>query len=332
MEEVVIEALTSHQAQERIHGAMELNRLTSKQKHKLIDKGIIHPLVSMLESNEYEAIEAALLALLSLAYGSERNKIKIAESRVIHILLKLIHFESVNLTELSIATMFILSSCTTNRVSISSSGAIPILIEILHWEGPNISDQAKLDAIATLLNLSSWTQIIPSLVSSNLLTYLLHTIYASQKYSYLVEKAAALLEKVISSSESALENTAAMPGAIQALVETIEDGSPEGKEHAVRILLLISQNSRDKYRELILREGVMPGLLQLSVDGTWRARNLAQTLLQHLRDGSSNGSDTKQLKNEVLEHIMERIDHAEDDGFDDTALCLVEQMIAKLAS
>jgi len=169
---------------------------------------------------------------------------------VIHILLKLIHFESVNLTELSIATMFILSSCTTNRVSISSSGAIPILIEILHWEGPNISDQAKLDVIATLLNLSSWAQIISSPVSSNLLTYLLQTIYASQKSSDLVEKATALLEKVISSSESALENTAAMPGAIQALVETIEDGSPAGKEHAVRILLLICQNSRDKYMEL----------------------------------------------------------------------------------
>ena len=248
------------------------------------------------------------------------------------ILLKLIHSQGNNLTELSIATMFILSSCTTNRVSISSSGAIPILIEILHWEGPNISDQAKLDAIATLLNLSSCTQIIPSLVSSNLLTYLLHTIYTSQKSSDLAEKAAALLEKIISSSESALKNTAAMPGAIQAFVEIIEDGSPEAKEHAVGILLLICQNSRDKYRALMLREGVMPGLLQLSVDGTWRAKNLAQALLLHLRDGSSSRSDTKRLKNEVLEHIMERIDHAEDDGLDDTALCLVEQMIAKLSS
>jgi len=69
---VVVEALSSHQVREQIHGAIELSRLTSKQKHKLVEKGIIHPLLSMLDSYEYEAIEAALLALLSLAYGSER--------------------------------------------------------------------------------------------------------------------------------------------------------------------------------------------------------------------------------------------------------------------
>lgn len=67
-----MEALIHGGREQQIEAALALSNLTSKQKHKLVERGMIIPLVSMLNSRDYEAIEAALLALLSLAYGSER--------------------------------------------------------------------------------------------------------------------------------------------------------------------------------------------------------------------------------------------------------------------
>ncbi|GAB4847884.1 hypothetical protein Ancab_026943 [Ancistrocladus abbreviatus] len=259
----------------------------------------------------------------------------------------LIQCQSAELSELAITTLYILSSCATNRQAIASSGAIPLLVGLLggvyehdydknnHHHNNisnNISMQAKLDAISTLHNLSTSSQIIPSLVSSGISFYLLREIiHASEKSSNLVEKVVALLESIVSSSETALEGVVGTNGAIQAFVEIIEEGSQQCKEHAVAILLLICQSCRDKYRGMILREGIMPGLLQLSVDGTWRAKNSAQTLLLLLRECSSSGSESKQLKNEIMEQIMERID-AEEDGLNGMTLRMVEEMIAKLST
>lgn len=56
----------------QIQAALELGRLSRKQRHKLEESGVMVPLVSMLHSQDYEAIEAALCALLSLSFGSER--------------------------------------------------------------------------------------------------------------------------------------------------------------------------------------------------------------------------------------------------------------------
>ncbi|KAI4350634.1 hypothetical protein L6164_005072 [Bauhinia variegata] len=72
MEKEVVGNLWHGDREAQIQAAMLLSRLSSKQRHKLADKGVIEPLISMLNSQDYEAIEAALCALLSLAFGSER--------------------------------------------------------------------------------------------------------------------------------------------------------------------------------------------------------------------------------------------------------------------
>ena len=139
----------------------------------------------------------------------------------------------------------------------------------------------------------------------------------------------ALLERIVSSSERALKETASTEGAIRALVEALEEGSPMCKEHAVGILFLICQSCRERNRGLILREGVMPGLLQLSVDGTWRGKEMARDLLLLLRDCSGGSSRRKQKwKNVLLEQAMEQIDADERLGM---GLRMVEETIEKLS-
>lgn len=263
------------------------------------------------------------------------------KSGAVPVLLNLLQCQNKSLMELSVAAMLTLSSCKANKLPIASSGTIEILVEFLNKNYGNdnddninssISMQAKLDALSTLHNLSTCHQIIPSFVSSGLVFSLLQIIHSSEKSSELVNKAIALLEDVVSLSENALQQTAGTSGAIRALVETIEEGSPQCGEHAVRILLFICQSCRETYRGLILREGVMPGLLQLSVDGTWRARNTARELLLLLRDCSNYNSRNKHSNHELIEQIMQEIDAEEERVVETATLRLVEEMIAKLST
>lgn len=245
-------------------------------------------------------------------------------------LLNLLQCQSQALVELTIAAMLTLSSCKANKVTIASSGAIQLLVEVLNGHYENCSStQSQLDAIATLLNLSTCQEIIPLIVSSGIIMFLLELIHNSGKSCEIVEKAIGLLENIVYSSERALSEAASIGGAIRIMVETIEEGSMVGKEHAVGILLLICKSCREKYRGMILREGVMPGLLQLSVDGTERAKGMARELLFLLRDCSNYGSTSKQMNHGLIEQIMQEID-TEGEKLAGTTLRLVEEMIAKL--
>ncbi|KAL5172111.1 U-box domain-containing protein 4 [Glycine soja] len=332
MEKEVVESLWNGNTEMQIQAAVELRKLSRKQRHNLVESGVMVPLISMLHYENYEAIEAALCALLSLAFGSERNKSRIIKSGALPVLLSLFHCQSQTVAELTIATLLTISSCNSNKVAIASSGAIQLLAQFLN--STSNSTQFQLDTLATLHNLSTCQEIItPFVVSSGVIISLLELIHTSEKSSTLVEKAIGLLEHIVTSSKSALCEAASIGGAVRTLVETIEDGSLQSKEHAVGTLLLFCQSSREKFRGMILREGVMPGLLQLSVDGTWRAKNLAKKLLLLLRDCSNYSSTSnKQINYEVVERIMEEIDDAEGEELAETTLRLVEEMIAKLST
>lgn len=246
-----------------------------------------------------------------------------AKSGAIPPLLNLLQCQNEPLAELAIAALLILSSCKASKLTIAACGAIQILVESLN---SNHTNQSKIDIVVTLHNLSTCPHIIPPIP-------LLHLIILSDKSSELVEKAMALLEKIVSSSDTALREatadgtTTGSSGAIQALVEAVEEGSPQCQEHAVGILLVICRSCRERYRGMILMEGAMAGLLQLSVDGTHRAKEMAKALIMLLRDGSSRVLRNKQCRNEMLERVMGQIDREERGG---TELRMVEEMIAQL--
>ncbi|GFZ19046.1 hypothetical protein Acr_27g0007850 [Actinidia rufa] len=125
-----------------------------------------------------------------------------AKSGVMQVLLKLLQYQNKSIFDLSIATLLILSSCTTNKPVIANSGA-------LNTNSNSITIQAKLDIISTLHNLSTSHQIIPSIVLSGFVVSLFQLIYVYEKSSVLVEKAVALLEialKEIASTEGAIRS------------------------------------------------------------------------------------------------------------------------------
>lgn len=91
-----MENLWNGDRESQIQAALELGRLSSKQRHKLEGSGVIVPLVSMLHSENYESIEASLCALLSLSFGSERL-VFIIHPQIIFIV-NFFHFFSVHNT------------------------------------------------------------------------------------------------------------------------------------------------------------------------------------------------------------------------------------------
>ncbi|CAL1391711.1 unnamed protein product [Linum trigynum] len=336
MEAFMLQNIFNGGREAQIQAASEMVKLSSKLRQKLVEGGVILPLITMLQSQDYESIQASLFALLTLAFGSERNKRRMVKSGVVDVLLHLLQWQEESLTELTVAALLILSSCGPNKPLIASSGAIQILVDSI----PILTTtQSKLDTLTTLHNLSTCNQAIPHLVSSELVPTLLQLLTQHSSYPIqpeLADKAMALLEAVAITSERAVAQAA---GGIRVLVEMVEEGSPQGKEHAVGVLVLICQSSREKYRGLILMEGAMPGLLQLSIDGSWRARGLAQELLMMLRGDCDGGSRGKQWKEEMVERVMQEIDAAEGEEEEvfmgsggSSTLRLVEEMIAKLST
>lgn len=152
-----------------------------------------------------------------------RNKILIAKSGAIAVLLNVIQCENELLVELGVAFLLTLSSCGSNKIAIASFGAIPLLLELLSSQSyNNMSLQANLDILSTLHNLSTCNQLIPSIVSCGGVATLIGLINLASEL--VTEKAMALLENLVSSSRIALEEAAGTGGAIQRLVEAMEEG------------------------------------------------------------------------------------------------------------
>lgn len=143
-----------------------------------------------------------------------RNKLLIAKAGAIPAILKILQWQNESLMELALAALLILSSCSGNKPEIASSGAVQLLLELLNSQFPlcqSIGNQAKFDIISTLHNLSTSPQIIPLIVISGGVITLIQLIYECEKSSDLVEKAMALLESIVSSSEVALNQVHIKP-------------------------------------------------------------------------------------------------------------------------
>ncbi|XP_031095821.1 U-box domain-containing protein 3 [Ipomoea triloba] len=329
MEEMVVEALIFGDRKSQVMAAKQVGQFTRKQRHKIAEKDIIPPLISMLHSQDYEAIEASLLALLNLAYGSERNKILIGRFGAIPVLAMVLHLQNESLCGLAIAALLTLSSCMANKVEIARSGAVEHLLYLLRSQFTAANYMISLDIISVLHNLSTCHETVPRIAVSGGGALLLQLINSWEKSSELVEKATAVLENMVSSSDAALKEAAETSGCVGVLVEAMEEGSRLCKEYAVGILLRICRSWRESYRGMILREGAMAGLLQLTVDGTATARDTAKALILLLRDcgGGGQRNPQAQAKNALLEEVMSQIDRGDRAGM---SVAVLEEMIAKL--
>lgn len=252
----------------------------------------------------------------------DRNKVKIVTAGAIPPLVDLLKFQNGSLRELAAAAILTLSAAVPNKPAIAASGAAPLLVQILH----SGSVQGRVDAVTALHYLSTCTENSTPILDATAVPPLIKLLKECKKYSKFAEKATALLE-ILSDSEEGRIAITNSDGGILTLVETVEDGSLASTQHAVGALLALCKSSRDKYRKLILNEGAIPGLLRLTVEGTFIAQDRARTLLDLLRDTPQE----KRLSSSVLEKIVydiaKRVDGA--DKAAETAKRLLQDMVQR---
>lgn len=271
---------------ERVRTALEIRKLTKtspKCRAYLAAAGVIVPLVAMLRpGNDAETRESAVLALLNLSVGNERNKVKIVNAGAVESLVELLRSGHGRLRESAIATLLTLSAATPNKPVIGASGAPALLVDMLD-DDKQQGQQAKVDALMALYNLSTDADSLSRILVCKPVGPLVALLRDSKKSSKVADRCTALL-LAVAGFDKGIDAIGKEEGGIMALVEVLEDGSLSSRERAVGILLAMCQSSRERYREAILGEGVIPGLLELTVQGTHTGQQKACALLQMLRE------------------------------------------------
>ncbi|XP_016495206.1 uncharacterized protein LOC107814322 [Nicotiana tabacum] len=313
---------------EKIEAAKEIRKLvrrsssSGKTRSRFAAAGVIPPLVDMLQlsSSSLLAREAALLALLNLASRNERNKIRIVTCGAIPPLVELLKFQNGNLKELATAAILTLSAAATNKLTIAASGVGPLLVQILS----SGTVQGRVDAVTALHNLSTTKEDPKLVLDARAVFPLMNLLKDCKKYSKFAEKTTALLE-ILSNSEEGRDAITNAHNGILTLVETVEDGSLVSTEHAVGALLSLCQSSRDKYRELILKEGAIPGLLRLTAEGTPQAQERARTLLDLLRDSPPENKFSSSMLERIVYDFAAQVNG--NDKAAETAKRLLQDMV-----
>uniref|UniRef100_A0A2P2LVA1 Uncharacterized protein MANES_02G075000 n=2 Tax=Rhizophora mucronata TaxID=61149 RepID=A0A2P2LVA1_RHIMU len=282
----------------KLQAAREIRRLTkSSQRCRRQLAEAVEPLVSMLQVHgSPESYEPALLALLNLAVQDEKNKISIVEAGALKPIISFLQSHNLDLQGCATAALLTLSASAINKPVISASGAIPFLMEILRHGSP----QAKVDAVMALSNLSTHADNLKVIREMNPIPPTVSLLKTCKKSSKTAEKCCSLIESLVG-FEDARTALIAEEGGVLAVVEILENGSLQSREHAVGVLLTMCQSDRSKYREPILREGVIPGLLELTVQGTPKSQSKAQMLLRLLRDTPYPRSE---FQPDTLENIV----------------------------
>ncbi|XP_061367904.1 U-box domain-containing protein 3-like [Gastrolobium bilobum] len=292
-----LELLQMNDPDLRVQAARDIRRLTKTSRRcRRHLRQAIAPLVSMLRVDSPESHEPALLALLNLAVQDEKNKINIVEAGALEPIVSFLNSQNPNLQEYATASLLTLSAATTNRPIISACGAIPLLVKILR-DG---SQQAKADAVMALSNLSTHLDNLSIILETNPIPFIVNVLKTCKKSSKVAEKCSALMESLVGYDEGRTALTCE-EGGVLAVVEVLENGNLQSREHAVGALLTMCQSDRCKYREPILREGVIPGLLELTVQGTPKSQPKAHTLLQLLRESPHSRPE---IEPDTLENIV----------------------------
>ncbi|CAN6895550.1 unnamed protein product [Brassica oleracea] len=319
----VLSLIRSEDPESRLFAAKEIRRLT-KTSHRCRRhfSQAVEPLVSMLRFESPESHhEAALLALLNLAVKDEKNKVSIIEAGALEPIINFLQCNSTTLQEYASASLLTLSASATNKPIIGANGVIPLLVKVIQHGSP----QAKVDAVMALSNLSTLSTNLSMIIATKPLLPILSLLKSSKKSSKTSEKCCSLIESLIVSGEEARTGLVSYEGGVFAVVEVLENGSLQAREHAVGVLLTLCQSDRSKYREPILREGVIPGLLELTVQGTSKSRTKAQRLLSLLRNSKSPRSE---VQPDTIENIVSSlISHIDGDDQSGKAKKMLAEMV-----
>lgn len=246
-------------AAEKLRG---LAKNRSENRALIGELGAVPALIALLHCSDSCIQEHSVTALLNLSL-LEENRYIISRLGGIRPLVHVLESGSETSKQNAACALLNLALLDENRVLIGALGAIPPLVFMLQ----SGSNRGKKDAITTLYKLCLEDENKERAVNCGVVKLLVEMV--GEEGGGMKEKAMAVLCRlagVESGKEKIVEE-----GGIPVLVEVIEEGSMNGKEFAVMILIqLCDVNVRN--RGLLVREGCIPPLIELSLCGTAKTR------------------------------------------------------------
>ncbi|CAN0863872.1 U-box domain-containing protein 2 [Linum grandiflorum] len=275
----------------------------------------VKKLVEDLKSVSIDTQREATEQLRLLAKHNMDNRIVIANSEAITLLVNLLRSTDMKIQENAVTALLNLSINDNNKTAIADAEAIEPLIYVLETGSPeakensaatlfslsvieenkvrigrsgavgplvdllgNGTPRGKKDAATALFNLSIFHENKARIVAAGAVK---HLVELMDPAAGMVDKAVAVLANLATIPEG--RNAIGQQGGIPVLVEVVELGSARGKENAAAALLQLCTNST-RFCNTVLQEGAVPPLVALSQSGTPRAKEKAQLLLSYFRN------------------------------------------------
>lgn len=177
-------------------------------------------------------------------------------------------------TEEALAIIELLSNYPNYLSQIIASGALAFVLDILDSQNRKLQEHG----IKILCNLSTNEEIRSHITPSECIPILISFVNDPNLALHIL-----VTLKNISDSEEARVYIAETSGCLPSLAELLENGSPEEQESAAAILLSLCCQ-RLQYCDLVMNEGVIPALVNISINGNDKGKVIAQELLRILRD------------------------------------------------
>ncbi|ESQ28100.1 hypothetical protein EUTSA_v10018269mg [Eutrema salsugineum] len=276
----LVRKLSTRSVEDRRTALSEIRCLSKRSTDNRIliaEAGAIPVLVKLLTSDDIETQENAVTCVLNLSiYETNKELIMLAGAvtSIVHVL----RAGTMVAKENAAATLFSLSLADENKIIIGASGAIPALVHLLE-SGSAIG---KKDAATALFNLCIYEGNKGRAVRSGILNPLVKMLTDSSSHRMVGE--ALTILSVLAGNEDA-KAAILKANAIPILIDFLQKDQPKNRENAAAILFSLCKRDTEKLIS-IGRLGAVVPLMELSRDGTERAKRKANSLLELLRKSS----------------------------------------------
>lgn len=193
-------------------------------------------------------------------------------------------------TEAVEETLGVLEVISRNGLCKDNFTTLDALSRILRILDKEIARLQEL-ALRILYNLSENSKIMSFMVVSDIVPKLIAFLEDSALASYSI----AILEKFCY-KEDARDFVAETEGCISSIIKLLESVSHDDQEHAVAVLLSLC-SQRVQYCQLVMDEGVIPFLVNVSNSGNNRTNAMATELRRLLRDEVDHNEECHEFKN-----------------------------------
>ncbi|KAK4840478.1 hypothetical protein QYF36_009784 [Acer negundo] len=243
--------------------------------HSLLSRNFVEPLIRFLrDALDLHDIRAQRIGsqLLLTFVRKNRRTIQCLPEDAFDLLASYLNLEVI--TEEVLAIIEVLSCHPNCRSKIVASGAFAPILQILDSENREFQEHA----IIVLLHLSSNNEIYSHIVPSECIQKLVPFLKDATLGGHCL-----IILKNMCINVEARASVAETSGCLPSIAELLEIGSREDQEHAVAILLYLC-SQRVQYCQVVMNEGVIPALVNISINGNDTGKVTALELLRLLRD------------------------------------------------